>query len=145
MIGEAAAAGVRFAGTALLLAVNTAVDIRRKEVLPAFSCAVGAAGVILRCGSLGDSLPDILFSFVPGVIFLLLSLAGRGGIGMGDGIVTAAAGGWLPASDIFTAVSFSLVFAVGASIPFLLAGKRKKQLPYIPFLLLGFLFGRIIC
>lgn len=130
-----AVCGIAAAG---LLAANAVTDLRRREVLPIFSIIFGAAGFLWRLLVAGEPILLLLSGMIPGVLLLVLARASRGSIGLGDGIVVTALGGWLSFWTCFLCVVFSFVVMTVAAGAFLLSGRRQVQIPYVPFLMMGY-------
>lgn len=109
------------------------------------------AVLLLFLGGLAYSVANSFFSLlspiVSGAAMLIVYLASRGGMGLGDVKLAAAAGAWftLPEIALFEIIAFWLgALAAIYLIAFKKCG-RKSMLPFAPFLsaaiMATFLFG----
>ena len=130
-----------------LLLLNTWWDIRKKEILLAPTLAVLAGGVVRGVlkgqeGQAGDML--WLMSLLPGVILLLASLASAGKVGFGDGLAVCAAGLWGGTVSTLIMLAIALALVPAAAGLERLRKRPVRELPFMPFLLAGFLLERIL-
>ena len=127
-----------------LLLLNTLWDIRKREILLTPTLAILMGGVIrsVLAGSGGDM--QWLPALMPGVFLLLVSIAADGKVGFGDGLVVCAAGLWGGAVStlIMLVLAFSLVPAAAGLMR--LMKRQVRELPFMPFLLAGFLLERFL-
>lgn len=126
-----------------LLLVNCLPDIRRREIYFLPTLAAGAAGVIWQFAAGGGELHDVLTGLIPGAAVLLLSFLTGGGIGAGDGIVLCAVSAWIGIWNVIQILGLALTGSFLVSIRFFVAGQRKKELPFLPFLMTGFVLWKI--
>lgn len=98
-----------------------------------------AAACILFCNDI--SLVDRLAGAAVGAGVMLLSYISGGKIGMGDGIVLCITGLGLGFWGNMELFCLALMLAAGLSIILLILRKanRKKSIPFIPFMLTGYL------
>lgn len=77
-----------------------------------------------------------------GAVVILISLATRGKIGLGDGILLCATGLGLGFWDNLELFSIALLLAAIISILLLILrlADRKKAIPFAPFLFIGYVF-----
>lgn len=139
-------------GLLVVLVINSITDIRKREICLRLTIGIGAVGLLrqllLLIGQSGGATEgwSRLFSFLPGSILLLSSMAG-GGVGIGDGIALLMLGCWLSFENTALITAGSLVLLLPASMTLFLTGKRRKTLPYLPFLTAAYLLiwmgGRI--
>lgn len=129
---------LHIAAALLLLVPNTVTDIRKKEVLPLLAVPLGVAGVLVSLLAERQPPAVVLAALVPGVLFLGLSKASRGGVGLGDGIVVAALGAWLPLWDCLLVVILSLAGVAAVALAMSAARRAKARIPYVPFLLAAY-------
>lgn len=80
-------------------------------------------------------------AFLPGVISLFLSYISREQIGYGDGLMLIALGGCIGLQQAIMVVGIALAasFVVSVALVMLRKAGRTHKLPFVPFLLLGYL------
>lgn len=120
------------------LAWNSYWDLRDREIR-LFSVAVmSMAGLIFQFMN-GFSFFDLILGILPGGILLGVSLATRGALGIGDGLLTLCIGFYLgfiqTGITVLTALFLSAIWA-GLSLC-LKKKKGKDSIAFIPFLLMG--------
>jgi leader peptidase (prepilin peptidase)/N-methyltransferase len=123
------------------LLVLSAEDLRKKEISLPKVAGIAAVGAV--CSFLGGSWVDVsvLVQFVPGLLVLLLAWLSRERIGYGDGWVILCLGCYLGAEDIANLCMIALFCAGVVSLFMLLAMHRGRQtqIPFVPFLLIGYI------
>ena len=127
----------------MLLAVNSVTDLRKKEILPWFTLLAGLAGALWQLFGNASSVWSLFFFMLPGLFLLCLSKATGGKIGLGDGLVVWTGGIWLGFFPILEILLEALLLAFGASALLLLTHGRKKELPFVPFLVLAFILREL--
>lgn len=131
----------------MFLGYQTWMDIRKKEICLWLTGLLGVCGLIYHL-FLERALGELFISVGIGVSFLGISLLTRGAVGMGDGWLLMAAGTLLNKYEMVEMVGMGLFLAAIWSL-FLLNGSRmnriridrKTEIPFVPFLLLGYLGG----
>lgn len=116
-------------------------DIRYKEISAAgiVLCAVlSGFSVGLRVYQ-GENILAAAIALLPGLIFVVISIATRGNVGIGDGLILMGIG---PAFGLEHTVlgvfaSLSLTCLVSIFVLVLKKGTGKSQLPFVPFVTLG--------
>jgi leader peptidase (prepilin peptidase)/N-methyltransferase len=127
------------------LTVLSAEDLIRKEIslFPVgIMAAVGAICSVLAGEWTGFS---VILQFLPGVLVLIFAKISREYIGYGDGWVLLSLGCFLSVDDIISLCMVSLTCA-GLVAPFMLIvmhSGRRTQIPFVPFLLIGYVAIRI--
>ena len=116
-------------------------DIRHKEI--------SATGIVLCAVLSGISVGISLYqggnpvveaiALLPGMTFVLLSIATRGNVGIGDGLLLMGIG---PAFGLVHTIlgvfaALSLTCLVSIVLLALKKGNGKSQLPFVPFMALG--------
>lgn len=117
-------------------------DIRQKKI-SLWIIAIGAVAIVVCvpfCHSC--SILDRLGGLAVGVIVTIISIATRGKIGMGDGMILCLTGlglGFWVNLELF---AIALFVAAIISIILLIARRvdRKKAIPFVPFLVIGYAF-----
>lgn len=127
------------------LGFNTWTDIRRKEISL-------AAAVVFAAGSLGWAAYTGGISvgfFIPvgiSAFFLAVSVVTKGALGMGDGWLMMALGTALKTEEFLIMLLIGLgCSAVWAGILLVVLRKgRNAEIPFVPFLLLGYIGGVLL-
>ena len=127
-----------------LLLVNSWKDIRKREI--SLPLVIGSAVVgVGRAVCLGRISTEYFAALGIGGMVILVSVLTRGAIGIGDGLILLALGTvmtWQELGGVF--MSGILCCCICSAIVLLLPGKnRKTQIPFVPFLLIGYVGGLI--
>lgn len=125
------------------LGINSWKDIRRKEVSLLTIGMFAVVGIIksLWCG---DICWEWLGAVGLGAALIALSIISRGAVGMGDGLILAALGTMLTFEKLLGTFMLGLLCcSVWGIILLMLPGTRRTELPFVPFLLLGYIGGLI--
>ena len=118
--------------------LNSIRDIRKKEIflLPTLMCL--AAGVIYGIAAGEEPLLLMAASYLPGILLLMFSLLSGGQVGRGDALGVLMLGGWLKWESVFAAVCAGFLAAgITAAVLLIRKTNKKKELPFMPFLLAG--------
>ena len=81
----------------------------------------------------------LLLSLAPGAFLLAVSILTRGQAGAGDALLLCAAGTWSGAQSMLLCLFGALFFLSVLSVVFQLLKKPVREMPFVPFLLAGFL------
>ena len=132
--------------TVLFLVRNTFLDIRRREISAVSAIALSITGI----GFAIVQKPGLLAFFLPvgiGCVFLALSILTEGKLGMGDAWVLIALGTMLELQRYVIVLLTGLLLASVWSVYLMLFRKKKRteEIPFLPFLLIGYLGGLLIC
>lgn len=130
--------------TTALLSIQTYWDLRFKEI-PLWVSLLGAAiGTGLSLWE-GRSVLDILIALIPGIICLVLAKISREAIGYGDGILLLSLGSMCSISKLLSTCFWGTAFAGIVAMVLLIVFHKKGcyQIPFVPFLLLGWLMETI--
>lgn len=117
---------------------NSICDLRKKEI-SLCSCLLFAAIALVRCIMQKTQLQIIGLSFVPGILFMLVSFWSKGAIGLGDGLVLLVTGWLLGPKRTIQILFYGLLFssAVGGALVFAGRIKRNEEQPFVPYLFLS--------
>lgn len=130
---------VREIWTAMMLLGGSIMDIKDKTV-PALYLLIAAAGSAAMAVLCKGELKEMLLGLIPGVaIFIAGKLSGC--MGEADGILLILLGGMYGLSDGGEQMMYALLLAAVVAL-FLIVLKhagRKDTLPFIPFMLAGFM------
>ena len=89
-----------------------------------------------------DGIIRYVTGMIPGIVFMIISFASRGQLGQADAGVLICLGLCIGINGAIAVISVSLTLIAFTAMIMLLTGKfnRKSTLPYIPFVLLGYIF-----
>lgn len=131
--------------TAMLLACSVQ-DFRKKKIF-LWMIILGAIliGICVPfCNTL--SILERLGGIAIGVVVAVISIATAGKIGMGDGLLLSVTGlglGFWGNLELF-AIALLLAAIISIILLILRIVDRKKSIPFVPFLLMGYLFVFIV-
>jgi leader peptidase (prepilin peptidase)/N-methyltransferase len=127
------------------LIVLSAEDLIRKEISLIPVGVMALVGVI--CSVLAGEWTGIyvLLQFLPGVLVLIFAKISRECIGYGDGWVLLSLGCFLSVDDLAGLCMVSLTCAGMVALFMLLVKRRgrRTQMPFVPFLLIGYVVIRL--
>ena len=129
----------------VFLGINTWTDIRKKEIcFPVLSVFL-AGGILWRIWE-GTFWADGLISMGAGTIAAVISVLTRGEIGFGDGLLILAMGSVLKSGELLGVLCAALLLCGIYSGLQLLVFKKKRdtEIPFAPFLLVGYLGGILL-
>lgn len=128
----------------VLLGWNSWTDIRKHRISLAFTLVLGTVGFFQKLW--GGDYFQILEGALAGLGMMGVSLLTKGAVGMGDGLLLLALAGFLTAEEILKLLLMGLLVCASWGIVLLAARKKKRneELPFVPFLFLGYLGGRIL-
>lgn len=116
------------------------LDLWFREISLALIAAGTVIGLAVQLVFGAPDLPGLLYGCIPGCGMLLFSLISRQAIGFGDSAMVFSAGFYLGLMNTLLFLGLSFLTAGLWSILFLIMKKRKgkDELPFIPFLLAGY-------
>ena len=131
-------------GIVVFLGFNSWQDIRKREI------SLWTVIILILAGTgkavyLGKTDLSYLAAIGIGAGIILLSLISGGAVGIGDGLIMIGLGAVLPFDELcgtfFAGLLCSCLWGI---ILLILSGTgRKTQMPFVPFLLLGYIGGLI--
>lgn len=137
--------GVKELCTVVFLAMNSWLDIRRREISLFLTVVYAGCGII--CSILqGRKIQDVLIPAGIGILFLAAGLISRGAIGAGDCWILLALGALLDTETYIRMLCIGFFLAAFWSGILLVIRRksRKTEIPLVPFLLAGYIGGILI-
>lgn len=127
------------------LGVNSWIDIRKRQISLLITAVFTVCGIIWTVYSKGAAL-DFLLCAGTGLVFVGMSILTEGAVGMGDGWLIMALGTVMRPAEFFAMIFAAfLCCAVWAWIMLMIFRKKgRTEIPFVPFLLLGYLGGLLI-
>lgn len=132
-------------GILMILAVNAWSDIRRKQISMLSVGALFAAGIVGNILKTGGRQANF-WGLVPGIVTAVISLATHGAAGMGDALLLLALGTVLTLEELMNMLCAALIFCALTALVLVVMFRKKKNmtLPFVPFLLAGYIGGLIL-
>ncbi|MDF2473797.1 MAG: peptidase prepilin type [Anaerocolumna sp.] len=116
-------------------------DVKRKQI-NTMLILIGAVVILAASFLQGDlDLMERLLGLTPGIILLLLSYITRGQIGIGDGLIICGIGICFGLLETVVLLAYGLFGSAIFAVIILCIHKadRKKTIPFVPFILLGYM------
>lgn len=123
-------------------------DVRYKKV-PIWLVMIGTVGVLIQVGykwsCANQGIAGVIFGMFPGFVLLGIALITRQA-GWIDGVITMLLGAAVGGKECFTAVMIGLLLlsVVALGLLFFKRANGKAKIPFIPFLLSGYLLAEMI-
>ncbi len=127
--------------TGLMLTAGAVQDIYMKRIYTWIIAAAGIIAAVCIPFCPGISLPERMTGVLVGIFVCLLSRVTGGKIGFGDGLVLCVTGlalGFWRNMELF-AVSLLAAALVSIALILLRKANRKTRIPFVPFLLFGYI------
>lgn len=131
--------------TIVFLAVNGWTDLKKRQISLMATGIYGAAGLVWRLYT-GGNPADFLVPAGIGGLMIIMGLLTKGAVGAGDGLLVMAAGMVLNPDDLALMLMVGLfACAIWSGILLVVFHRgRKTEIPFVPFLLLGYVGGVLI-
>lgn len=131
--------------TVVFLAMNSWLDIRRREISLLLTVVYAGCGIIYSILQ-GRKIQDVLIPAGIGILFLEAGLISRGAIGAGDCWILLALGALLDTETYIRMLCIGFFLAAFWSGILLVIRRksRKTEIPLVPFLLAGYIGGILI-
>lgn len=125
----------------IFLIMATVCDVRTKRLPLALLAVWISAGALLCLLLRPASMTDEFMGILTGVVFIAVSIVSDGKLGLGDGVAILAVGIYLGGRSAGFTCLYALILSAAFSMAILMTGKYTgdKEIPFIPFLLAGFL------
>lgn len=124
----------------ILIGYSTVTDIKRREI------SIKAVGIFFALGGLlilfekQRDIFDLLLGVLLGVFMLAISVASKGELGIGDGLIVGTTGLFLGFERNLAILLIGLFLSSLFSIILVICGKSmKKEYPFIPFLMISYI------
>ena len=137
--------GVKELCTVVFLAMNSWLDIRRREISLLLTVVYAGCGIIYSILQ-GRKIQDVLIPAGIGILFLAAGLISRGAIGAGDCWILLALGALLDTETCIRmlCIGFFLAAFWSGILLVICRKSRKTEIPLVPFLLAGYIGGILI-
>ena len=137
--------GVKELCTVFFLAMNSWLDIRRREISLLLTMVYAGCGIIYSILQ-GRKIQDVLIPAGIGILFLAAGPISRGAIGAGDCWILLALGALLDTETYIRMLCIGFFLAAFWSGILLVIRRksRKTEIPLVPFLLAGYIGGILI-
>ena len=121
------------------LLIGAVVDYRTKSLSVIYLYAMVIMGIILGMAEQNGFSYEILLGFIPGIVIIILAFVSKEKIGYGDGILLLSIGMFLGYFNCMIIMLYSLLFSALISIiVFIKRRNRREEIPFVPFLFLGY-------
>ena len=123
-----------------LLSIQSYWDLRYKEIPSMISIIAGIVGICLwKNGE--RNIAEIICSFIPGIVCLACGKISREAIGYGDGILLCILGIYYTLEKLMEIclIAISAAGLWGLTLLILFHKKGKYEIPFVPFLLFGWI------
>jgi len=136
---------IRQIGGVLFLVICTYFDMKTK-MLPVCLLVMGGLGVSISHIIQRENWWIYVMGILLGAAFLLVSKVTKEGLGYGDSILILLLGAFVGLWQVLLVLVIAFVSAAIFSSVVLVLKKmsRKKQIPFVPFLLLGYIGGCLL-
>lgn len=131
----------RFVFVLIVLIIEAVTDLKKQEINIPVSGIMAAAAIPIYFFAKDISVLNSIIGIAEGLLLILISVMTKGQIGMGDGILLAACGLMLGGKDNFLMFFFACLFSAVVSGLIMLVKKadKKTKIPFVPFMIPGFL------
>ena len=125
----------------LFLIGNVIEDLKERQIHLPFTGLFVLLGII-RAVLIRRPFSGMAAAVLPGAVLFLIACVSRGGIGPGDGLMTAVLGLFLPLEEVLLMLAISFLCA-GFYAGVLLMRRRggETAFPFAPFLMIGYLLA----
>lgn len=124
-----------------MLSICSIEDIYKQKVHSIMVLLFGIVGVVVHLLQRQISIYSILAGAVIGVLVMLLSKAGKGMVGIGDGLVLMVTGIYLGGTENMRLLCGGLLLTAICGLGLLLFFRKRRTdtIPFVPFLLLSYM------
>lgn len=131
--------------TLVFLGINSWFDMKKKEISLAAVGIFGLLGLLISLHDGGLSWDFLIPAGISGGV-IGLSIVTGGAVGMGDGLVLMALATMLRSGKFMAVLFMGLLSCAVCSLVLLLVFRKGRdwEIPFIPFVLLGYVGGLIL-
>lgn len=136
---------IREVSVLVFLAVNAWTDSQKREI-SLLAVLLFAAGGLFWSLQSGRSIFHALIPLGTGMVVLVLAVLTRGAVGMGDAWVLLDLGIVLETGEFLITVCLGVLLSGGCAMILLALKKagRRTEIPFVPFLLAGYVGGLLL-
>ena len=129
---------------AAFLLWNSLKDLRSRTISIISIVGFGIAGILWAFAAGDINWIKLLAGLVPGLVLLGISLLSPQAVGCGDGLALLVVGIYCGFSQALASLFWGLLFSAASGIILLITkkGKKETEIPFIPFLMIGFLLQK---
>lgn len=126
--------------------VNSIWDIKERKISLKIIIFLDLMGILIRLYQNNLFSVETLLCIIPGIVLLNFSLLTKEKIGYGDGLMMVALGLYSTVPEIISVFLVSIYIAGIVGILLMLFFKKKKnfELPFIPFMYMGYVLVRCL-
>ena len=137
---------IRMSLVLAVLIVCAVSDYRKKEIKLIFPMFLAIAAAAMFFLGRDIAVKSVIAGMAEGIVIIVLSQITQGRIGMGDGILLASTGLMLGWKDNLIMFFFACLLSACVSVLILTLkkGDRETKIPFIPFMVPGFLISVLI-
>ena len=128
----------------IVLIGNGIQDLRKKEIYLLPTVLAGIMGIVWQLAWRKTTVWFLLLGCVPGIFMLGVGRATQGKLGLGDGVIVLTMGIWLGMYETWFLLAAGLLMASAAGAVWMLRKSHKKEMAFVPFLLMAYTAGRIL-
>lgn len=127
------------------LGMNSWIDIRKRQISLLITAVFAGCGIIWTIYTRSVAL-DFLLCAGTGLVFVGISILTDGSMGMGDGWIIMALGTMMRPAEFFTMLFVGMLCSAVFAGIMLMVFRRKghMEIPFVPFLLAGYLGGILL-
>ena len=124
---------------------NAWTDIKKRRILLIPTAGAILSGIIFSVWR-QESVWSMMAAVFTGIFFCFLSVATRGSLGMGDGLIILALGMWIGGMELLISVLSALLgsWVWSAVLLTVFHRGRKSEITFVPFLLAGYAGGVLL-
>ena len=137
---------IRMSLVLAVLIVCAVSDYRKKEIKLIFPVFLAIAAAAMFFLGRDIAVKSVIAGMAEGIVIMVLSQITQGRIGMGDGILLASTGLMLGWKDNLIMFFFACLLSACVSVLILTLkkGDRETKIPFVPFMVPGFLISVLI-
>ena len=125
---------------ACYLGINCITDLRRRQIYVSLGIAFSIGGILIHIGTAADCW-QILFGIVLGLILAFIAWITGEAIGYGDVVCIVSCSMWVQPAGMIISLTTGFFLSALVSLALLIIQKKDRhdRIPFVPFLLLGYI------